>query len=135
MQCMYLYILAKLAPLLLDDRAAGKNWNLHFHSLQHQFHNTKYIKFCSSFKLKKKIWTLSIFALRNSKKILKFWMKMRVHIFFTSSTSSTAVAIGKATIINGLLPQNSLPILSIRIKVIATFCKSCIQGSRTCASR
>ena len=49
-------------------------------------------------------------------------MKMRVHIFFTSSTSSTAVAIGKATIINGLLPQNSLTYL-LGLKLLPRFAK------------
>ena len=48
---------------------------------------------------------------------------MRVHIFFTSSTSSTAVAIGKATIINGLLPQNSLPKYLLGLKLLPRFAK------------
>ena len=116
------YILAKLVPLLLGGMT-GPQEKIETCIFIHYSINFIILSTSSSVRVCSKDF---IFALRNLKNYTKFWMKMWVHIFCTTSstTTSTAVAIGKANIINGLLPQNSLPTTYLLgLKLLPRFAK------------
>ena len=114
------YILAKLVPLLLGGMT-GPQEKIETCIFIHYSINFIILSTSSSVRVCSKDF---IFALRNLKNYTKFWMKMWVQIFCTSSTTtSTAVAIGKANIINGLLPQNSLPTYLLGLKLLPRFAK------------
>ena len=119
------YILAKLVPLLLGGMT-GPQEKIETCIFIHYSINFIILSTSSSVRvlnLKRRL--ISIFALRNSKKILNSEWKCEF-IFFELPllTTSTAVAIGKANIINGLLPQNSLPTTYLLgLKLLPRFAK------------